>query len=79
TGIDIAQETRIKLARLLIGLGFNGEVPYPDISTKEKAQKFIGLPMDKLKEDKAKFKKELLPQWLKEAKERERKYTTENL
>ncbi len=79
TGIDIAQETRIKLARLLIELGFKGEVPYPDISTKEKAQKFIGLPMEKLKEEKAKFKKELLPQWLKEAKDRESKYTTENM
>ncbi|RLD60335.1 MAG: ammonia-forming cytochrome c nitrite reductase [Bacteroidetes bacterium] len=79
TGIDIVQETRIKLARLLINLGFKGEVPYPDISTKEKAQKFIGLPMDKLKEEKAKFKKELLPKWLNEAKERESKYTTEKL
>ena len=79
TGIDIVQETRIKLARLLIGLGFNEEVPYPDIATKAKAQEFIGLPMDKLKEDKAKFKKELLPQWLKEAKERESKYTTKEL
>lgn len=79
TGIDIVQETRIKLARLLIELGFKGEIPYPDISTKEKAQEFIGLPMEKLKADKAKFKKELLPKWLEEAKDRESKYTTEDL
>ncbi len=79
TGIDIAQETRIKLARLLMKLGFEGEVPYPDITTKEKAQKFIGLPMEKLEEEKAKFKQELLPQWLEEAKERESKYKTETL
>ncbi|MEN8119398.1 MAG: ammonia-forming cytochrome c nitrite reductase [Bacteroidota bacterium] len=79
TGIDVAQETRIKLARLLIELGHKGEVPYPDISTKEKAQKFIGLPVDKLKEDKAKFIEELLPRWLEEAKERESKYTTEKI
>ncbi len=79
TGIDIAQETRIKLARLLMKLGFEGEVPYPDIATKEKAQEFIGLPMEKLKEEKAKFKEELLPLWLKEAKERESKYKTETI
>jgi nitrite reductase (cytochrome c-552) len=79
TGIDIAQETRIKLARLLIKLGFEGEVPYPDISTKEKAQKFIGLPMEKLEEEKAKFKQEVLPLWMKEAKERESKYKTETI
>ena len=74
TGIDIAQETRIKLARLLIELGYEGEVPYPDISTKEKAQEFIGLPIEKLKADKEAFKQNLLPKWLEEAKKREANY-----
>jgi len=74
TGIDIVQETRIKLARLLIALGFEDEVPYPDISTKAKAQKYIGLPMDKLIQEKETFKKNLLPKWIEEAKEREAKY-----
>lgn len=70
TGITIAQETRIKLARLFATLGFNEEVPYPDIDTKEKAQKFIGLPVEKLKKEKEEFKKNLLPKWDKKAKER---------
>jgi nitrite reductase (cytochrome c-552) len=70
-GIEAAQEGRIKLARLLIHLGFEGEVPYPDISTKAKAQAFIGLDMAKLKAGKEEFKKNLLPKWLKEAEERE--------
>jgi len=74
TGIDIAQETRIKLARLLADLGFNEEVPYPDISTKAKAQKFIGLDMDKLNADKQEFLKTVLPEWLKQAEEREKQY-----
>ena len=74
TGIDIVQETRIKLARLLIALGFDGEVPYPDISTKAKAQEYIGLPMQKLIDEKEAFKQNLLPQWLETAKERESKY-----
>src|SRR5690606_31386585 len=51
-GITIAQETRIKLARLLADLGHNQEIPYPDIATKEKAQEFIGLDMENLHEEK---------------------------
>ncbi len=73
-GIDITQETRIKLAKLLTELGFKGEVPYPDIETKAKAQEFIGLPVEKLKAEKETFKKELLPQWKEAAKQREAKY-----
>lgn len=73
TGITTAQEGRIKLARLLSKLGMNEEIPYPDISTKAKAQEFIGLPMEKLKEEKKKFKQELVPKWEKEAEERESK------
>jgi len=73
TGITTAQEARIKLARLLSSLGMNEAIPYPDISTKAKAQKYIGLPVEKLKEDKKRFKEELVPEWEKEAKEREAK------
>lgn len=73
-GIDITQETRIKLAKLLMQLGFKGEVPYPNIETKEAAQKFIGLPIEKLEQEKETFKKELLPKWKAAAKEREAKY-----
>jgi len=71
TGITIAQEGRIKLARLLADLGFNEKVPYPDITTKEKAQEFIGLPMDKLNEEKEEFKETILPKWDEKARKRE--------
>ncbi|MDF1550710.1 MAG: ammonia-forming cytochrome c nitrite reductase subunit c552, partial [Bacteroidales bacterium] len=71
TGINIAQEGRIKLARLLPILGVTGQIPYPDIATKEKAQKFIGLPIEKLKKEKEEFKKSMVPKWIKEAKDRE--------
>ncbi len=71
TGIVRAQEARIRLARVLAKLGFHEEVPYPDIATKAKAQEFIGLPMDKLKEEKETFKQNLLPKWKEEAKKRE--------
>jgi nitrite reductase (cytochrome c-552) len=74
TGITIAQETRIELARLLAKLGFNEELPYPDISTKAKAQEFIGLDMKKLNAEKQEFLNTVVPEWMKEAKEREATY-----
>lgn len=74
-GIDKAQEARLSLAKVLVKHGFEGEVPYPDISTKEKAQALIGLNMTKLNEEKQWFIKTILPQWSKEAAQREAKYT----
>jgi nitrite reductase (cytochrome c-552) len=73
-GIAIAQEARIKLARLLAALGQNREIPYPDIPTKAKAQAFIGLEMEKLNEEKRIFIENILPQWDKAGKERENTY-----
>ncbi|WP_282043627.1 ammonia-forming cytochrome c nitrite reductase [Winogradskyella flava] len=77
SGLVIAQEARVKLARMLATLGHNKPIEMPDISTKEKAQEFIGLDMEKLHSEKAAFKKNLLPKWLEAAKAREAKYDTE--
>jgi nitrite reductase (cytochrome c-552) len=74
SGTVVAQEARIKLARLLPKLGHDQEVPYPDISTKEKAQAFIGLDMKKLRAEKEAFKKNLLPRWLEQARARQAKW-----
>ncbi|WP_075602175.1 ammonia-forming cytochrome c nitrite reductase [Saccharicrinis aurantiacus] len=74
TGITIAQEGRIKLSRLLSELGHNEAVPYPDISTKAKAQKYIGLDVDQLQSEKDEFLKTVIPQWEEEANAREAKY-----
>ncbi|WP_430972744.1 ammonia-forming cytochrome c nitrite reductase [Sunxiuqinia rutila] len=71
TGITIAQETRIKLARLLATKGFDEELPYPDISTKAKAQAFIGLDMEKENAEKADFMENVVPVWLEAAQQRE--------
>jgi len=73
-GINIAQESRIKLARLMARLGFNEEVPYPDISTKEKAQEFLGMDMKQMNAEKDIFLKTVVPQWDREAKDREAGY-----
>ncbi len=75
TATEAAQDARIKLARLLAELGYNKEVPYPDISTKAKAQLFVGLDADQMEAEKEAFKKNIIPQWLEEAKERESKMT----
>ena len=41
----------------------------PDISTKAKAQAYIGLDMSGMREKKAKFMTDIVPQWLSQAKE----------
>jgi len=74
SGINIAQEARIKLARLLADLGYNHKVQIPDISTKEEAQQYIGLEMDNLNSDKQDFLNEVIPKWLQEARQREAGY-----
>jgi len=79
TGITLAQEARIKLSRVLASLGNNNEIAYPDIATKEKAQNYIGLPMEKLKADKKMFIEKVIPQWLEQAIEREKTYETKEL
>lgn len=79
SGIDIVQEGRIKLARILMELGIDGEVPYPDIATKAKAQEYIGLPMEELEAQKKTFLLDIVPQWDKIAAEREAGYPVKTL
>lgn len=76
TATEMAQEARVKLSKILFKLGFEGEVPYPDISTKEKAQKYIGLDMPRLHAEKAEFINTVLPEWKKKAEAREAGYKT---
>jgi nitrite reductase (cytochrome c-552) len=73
-GISIAQEARVKMARLLASLGFNKPIDYPDISTKAKAQEYIGLDMKKLNAEKRVFIETVLPEWKKTGKDREKLY-----
>jgi nitrite reductase (cytochrome c-552) len=77
TAIDRAAHARIKLARLLSSKGVKQPVAIPDISTKAKAQAAIGLNMDKLNAEKARFIETVLPQWDEQAKLREAIYDKE--
>ncbi|CAM4252808.1 ammonia-forming cytochrome c nitrite reductase [Zobellia nedashkovskayae] len=78
-GLDIAAEARVKLARLLADLGHNKPVDMPDISSKEKAQKYIGLDIETLEAEKKAFKENLLPKWMEAAKAREDKMETKSV
>jgi nitrite reductase (cytochrome c-552) len=73
-GINLAQEARIKLARLLATYGVTEEIPYPDISTKAKAQEYIGLDMEKMEAEKLLFLENVTPLWDRQAAEREALY-----
>lgn len=72
--IGIASAARVELTRILAKHGVLEAIPYPDITSKAKAQKYIGLPMDKMNKDKQEFLKTLVPEWDKKAAEREATY-----
>ena len=67
-GLDRALQARMELVKVLAAHGYNKAVPMPDISTKEKAQKYIGLDIPAERAAKEKFLKEIEPEWLKQAK-----------
>ncbi|MEA5128051.1 MAG: ammonia-forming cytochrome c nitrite reductase [Proteiniphilum sp.] len=66
-GLDRAHKARFEISKILADLGFTGNVPLPDISTKEKAQAYIGLDMNKERANKQKFQETIIPQWLETA------------
>ncbi len=74
TAVDKAADARTKLVRLLAKKGITDPVVLPDISTKEAAQKALGMDMEKMNADKAHFLDTVVPEWDKAAKERESQY-----
>jgi nitrite reductase (cytochrome c-552) len=74
SSVDKASNARVKLAQLLGVKGVAQPINYPDISTKEKAQAAIGMDMEQLRAEKAKFQETLVPKWDTEAKKRESTY-----
>ncbi len=63
SSIQKSQEGRILLARILAKYGITEEIQMPDIYTKEKAQKFIGLKMDSLQTVKNDFLNNTVVNW----------------
>ncbi len=71
TAIQKGEEARRQLAILFVKQGWKYPVELPDISTKDKAQKYIGLDMPKLKEAKKEFLNTTVKQWDEEARQRQ--------
>lgn len=71
TSIQKAEEARKEIAIVLVKHGVKYPAMLPDVSTKEKAQKYIGLDMDYLEKDKEEFLKTTVIEWDKKAKERQ--------
>jgi nitrite reductase (cytochrome c-552) len=70
TSIDKAQKARTELVRVFAKHGITDPVTLPDISTKAKAQAYIGLDMPKINAAKAEFAKENFEKWDAEAAKR---------
>ena len=66
--VDFAQQARLAIYKVLAKHGFTGDVPMPDISTKAKAQAYIGLDMNMLNAKKKRFLDEIVPKWIDDAK-----------
>ncbi len=74
--LGYAQQARLQVAKVLAKHGFTGDVPMPDISTKAKAQEYIGLDMKTLNAKKQQFLDNVLPKWIDEAKKNGKFITT---
>lgn len=70
--LDKSYQAQLEIQKVLSAIGVKGEFPMPDISTKAKAQEYIGLDMKTLHANKDKFKSEIIPQWVAKAKENKR-------
>jgi nitrite reductase (cytochrome c-552) len=74
TSIQKSEEARGRLAAVLTSLGVKLPVQIPDISTKQKAQNYLGFDMVEFSQQKERFKEEEVPLWEKQIKERQEKY-----
>jgi nitrite reductase (cytochrome c-552) len=71
TSIQKSNEARILLTEILVRRGVKTPIQMPDISSKAKAQEYIGLDMPALYENKRLFIKTVVPEWTRIAAERE--------
>ena len=70
SALESAYQARVELATLLASRGVTQPIGLPDISSKAKAQRVIGLPMDKMEKDKIEFLRSTVKDWVKAAQSR---------
>lgn len=71
-----AKDAQLECQRVAAQHGWTKDIPVPDFSTKEKAQRYIGLDMEKLKDKKQQFLNKVVPQWIEKARQNKRFITT---
>ncbi|NLO19323.1 MAG: ammonia-forming cytochrome c nitrite reductase [Ignavibacteria bacterium] len=71
TSIQKSEQASALINQILVKKNVPIPVPLPDFSTKEKAQKLIGLNMDSLRMDKNELLQKLVPEWDKKAQQRQ--------
>jgi len=71
TAIQKAEQARHAITRVLFKHGVSEPVPLPDLSTKEKAQRYVGMDMDAIHAEKERQRREDFPVWDEKARERE--------
>jgi nitrite reductase (cytochrome c-552) len=71
TSVSLGEKARGQLAVILSKRGIPIPIQLPDYSTKELAQKVIGLDMDKLKADKIKLLETVVKEWDAKAEKRQ--------
>lgn len=70
--MEYAKDARLQVARVVAKHGYTGEIPLPDISTKEKAQTYIGLDMKTYRAKKQRFLDTVVPKWIETARKNKR-------
>lgn len=70
--MEYAKDAQLECQKVAGQHGWKGSIPLPDISTREKAAKYIGLDMPKLRQQKKQFLDIVVPKWIETAKKNKR-------
>jgi nitrite reductase (cytochrome c-552) len=71
TAIERAERARALIAVIAVRHNLSLPIPLPDVTTKEKAQKYIGHDMPALEKDKDALRNQKFPEWDEKAKQRQ--------
>lgn len=70
--MEYAKDARLQIARVVAKHGYTGTIPIPDISTRDKAAKYCGFDMAKLRQQKKQFLDTVVPKWVETARKNKR-------
>ncbi|SES69579.1 ammonia-forming cytochrome c nitrite reductase [Prevotella sp. kh1p2] len=70
--MEYAKDAQLQVTKVVARHGYTADIPLPDISTKAKAQQYIGLDMKKLNQKKQQFLDTYVPKWIETARKNKR-------